>query len=153
MPFHLPFPFPLTLYPFPLRFVNRSAAGRCTTDAPFFVGMKRVFVVDRNLFAGFYVAQGDEEDMTVENFHESVRLTGMIDVMGAVAVATAVETPPIVDSADAQLASTCPAIGFRVSDLLASVLCNLSAALEMGHCKTTLAHDRRFLDCQTLSEC
>jgi hypothetical protein len=67
-------------------------------------------VIDRDLFAGLDVAQGDEEDMTVENLHEGVGLAGMIDVVGAVTITAAIETPAFVDGTDAQLAPACPAV-------------------------------------------
>jgi len=84
--------------------------------------------------------------MAVKNLHVGVGLAGMIDVVGAVAIAAAVETPAIVDGADAQLAPARPAIGLSVTDPLAGILRNLSPALEVGHRKTTLANDWGFLD-------
>ena len=109
-------------------------------------------VIDRDLFAGFNVAQGDEQDMAVENLHVGVGLAGMIDVVGAVAIAAAVETPAIVDGADAQLGSAGPAIRFGISDLLAGVLRDLSPAFERSDCKAAPADDRRFPDCQAWGE-
>src|ERR1051325_147325 len=40
----------------PLPFIYRAATRRCTTDAPFLVGMERRLIVDRNFFAGCDVA-------------------------------------------------------------------------------------------------
>lgn len=61
--------------------------------------MERGFVVDGDFFAGFDVAQRDEENVAVKNLHKSVRLTTMIDIVGAVSPAAAVQTPPIVNRA------------------------------------------------------
>jgi hypothetical protein len=63
--------------------------------------MQRGFVVDGDFFAWFDVAQGDEQNVAVENLHIGVRLTGMIDVVGAVPPAAAIETPSIIYCADA----------------------------------------------------
>lgn len=108
-------------------------------------------VVDRDLFAGFNVAQGDEQDVAVKNLHVGVGLAGMVDVVGAVAIATAVETPAIVDGADAQLATAGPAIRLGISDLLTGVLRYLPPAFEVGDRKAALAHNRGFLDRQAWS--
>ena len=71
-------------------------------------------VIDRYLFARFDVAQGDEENVIVEDLHEGVWRAGVIDVVSAIAAAAAVETPAIVDLTDAEHSPVRPAPGFGV---------------------------------------
>ena len=92
--------------------------------------MERRFVVDRDFFPRLDVAQRDEENVIVQNFHEGVRLAGMIYVMGAVAAATAVKAPAIIDSADAKLPACCPTISFSIRNFLARVLRDFVSAFE-----------------------
>ena len=54
----------------------------------------------------------------------------MVDVVRAVAAATAVQTPLVVHAADAQNATLCAATSFLVSDSLAGVFRDLSPTLE-----------------------
>lgn len=62
--------------------------------------MQRRFVIDRDLFASFDVAQREEENVIVEDLHESVWTTRMIDVVSAIATAASVKTPTTVDLTD-----------------------------------------------------
>ncbi|HVQ38395.1 MAG TPA: hypothetical protein VMS31_12725 [Pyrinomonadaceae bacterium] len=93
--------------------------------------MKSRLVIDRDLLARFNVAQSDEENVTVQNLHVGVRFTGMIDIVGSIAPATSVQTPALINRADAQLATTRPAIGFGILDPLAGILRYFSSAFEM----------------------
>ena len=70
----------------------------------------------------------------------------MINVVGPVSSAAAVEAPVTINRADAQPAPFGPAIGFSIGDLLPRVLRYFPPALEMGKRKTAHAFDRRFLD-------
>jgi len=72
------------------------------------------FVIDRDLFAGFDVAQGNEENVIVEDLHEGVWGTGVVDVVSAVSAAASVETPAIVDLTNAEHSPVSPAPGFGV---------------------------------------
>ncbi len=65
--------------------------------------MESIFVVDRDLFAGFDVAQGKEQHVPVECFHVGIWFAAVIDVVSAVAATTAVQTPATIDIADAEL--------------------------------------------------
>ncbi len=47
-------------------------------------------IVDRNLFTWLYIAQRDKQNVIVNDFHEGIWRTGMIDVMSAVAALAAV---------------------------------------------------------------
>lgn len=62
--------------------------------------MQRRFVIDRDLFASFDVAQREEENVIVEDLHESVWTTRMIDVVSAISTAASVKTPTTVDLTD-----------------------------------------------------
>ena len=67
--------------------------------------MQRCFIIDRDLFAGFNVAQGAKENVIVQDLHERVWTTRVIDVVSAVAAATAVETPATIDLANPEHAA------------------------------------------------
>ncbi len=95
--------------------------------------MERGFVVDCDFLAGLDVAQGDEEDMAVQNLHVGVGLARMIYVVRAVSTTAAVQAPAIIDGADAQLSSVRPAIGFSVGNLLARVLGYFPPATKMSN--------------------
>ena len=64
--------------------------------------MQRLFVVDRDFFAGMNVAQRKEEHVAVDCAHECIWGAAVIDVMRAVAATTAIETPTAIDIAGAQ---------------------------------------------------
>ena len=104
-------------------------------------------VVDRDLFAGFDVAQCDEEDVVVEDLHEGVRHTGVIDVVRAVAAATAIQTPAMINLTNPQHLSMCSATGFAVCDLLAGVFRDLMSLLERYGGEAASAVYERRLDC------
>ena len=66
----------------------------------------------------------------------------MIDVMRAVAAATAVQAPATVDVADAQLGAPAATARFEIGDSFAGVFGDLSAALERNCSEAALAVDR-----------
>jgi hypothetical protein len=76
--------------------------------------VKRVFVVNRNLIAGFDVAQSEEDYVAAESPGKRIWPARVIHVMRAVAVAAAVKTPALVDSADAENAAMLSTFSFRV---------------------------------------
>lgn len=76
----------------------------------------------------------------------------MIDVVGAVAPATTIQTPTAVDCADAQPAPIRPPIGLGVSNPLARVFGYFAPVLETFNGKAAFTLDRRFVNCQTWSE-
>ena len=93
--------------------------------------MQRGFVVDGDLFAGFDVAQGDEEYVVVKNFHVRVGFAGMVDVVRAIATATAIQAPALIDRTDTQPAPVGPAIGLGLRNPLAGVLRYFPPAFEV----------------------
>jgi hypothetical protein len=113
--------------------------------------VERGFVIYGYLFAGAYVAQGVELYVAVKNFHEGVRLAGMIDVVRAVAACASVQTPSSVNTTDAEHAPPgSPALGFGGRDFFSGVVCNLFAASEPDGRKAASAVDRRFFDSQSV---
>ncbi len=76
--------------------------------------MERVDIVNRNLIAGFDVAQGKEDYMAVKHPGERIWPARVIYVMGAIAAAAAVKTPAFVDSADAENAAVLATLSFCV---------------------------------------
>ena len=77
--------------------------------------MKRLLVVDRDLFAGLNVSQSEEQHVTVQRSHEGIWLAGVIDVVRAVAATRAVQTEVSVDVADAQdLPVMCAPTSFEI---------------------------------------
>lgn len=103
-------------------------------------------VVDRDFFSGFDIAQGDEKNVSVENLHVGIRLTGMVDVVRTIATATAIQTPAIINCTDAQFSPASPAIGFGLCYSLAGVLRYFSSAFEVSNCKASFAFNGRFPD-------
>lgn len=76
--------------------------------------MQRGFVIDRDLFTGFDVAQRAEENVIMNDLHERIRIARVIDVVRAVAAATPVETPAIIHFTDPQHPSMSTTTRFRV---------------------------------------
>ena len=104
--------------------------------------MQRLFIVDRDLFAGMNIAQREEEHVTMESLHVGVRLAAVIDVMRAVAAAAAVQTPTAIDVADAQdRPVTRPLSCFEIRNSLACVLSDLAAAPKGDRRETAFAVD------------
>lgn len=66
--------------------------------------------------------------------------------MSTVSLSAAVQAPTIVDSADAQLSSAGPALGFCVRDFFPGVLCDLPSPSKLSDRKTTLSLDSGFPD-------
>lgn len=109
--------------------------------------MQCLFVVDRDLFAGFDVSQSEEENVIVDDLHERVRHARVIDVMRAVTAAASIETPVAIDFTDAQHLPMRSAACFSVRDLLARVLGYLVAFLESDGGEATFTVYRRRFDC------
>jgi len=126
--------------------INRSAATFRAAVATFGIRMQCLFVVDGNFFAGMNVAQGEEQHVTVQIFHEGVRLATMINVVCAVAAAGAVQTPTAADVADAQDSAVATALrSFEIRDAFARVLRDLfSARKKLGGKATSAINARRF---------
>jgi hypothetical protein len=115
--------------------------------------MKRLLVVDRDLFTGLDVSQSEEQHVTVQSSHEGIRLAGVIDVVRAVAATRAVQTETPIDIADAQdLTITCAPTGFEIYDPLARVLSYLLPRFEMNGSEAALPIDRRFADRKAVRE-
>ena len=96
-------------------------------------------VIDRDLFAGFDVAQGDEENVIVEDLHERVWRAGVIDVVSAVAATAAVETPAAIHFTDPKRLPMRTAASFGVSDLLARVFRDFVPAFKWNCGKAAFA--------------
>ena len=109
--------------------------------------MKCGFIVDRDLFAGFDVAQGDEENVIVEDLHESVGNTRVIYVVRAIATATAIQTPATVNFTNSQRLSMRSPACFSVGDSLARIFSYLVSFPERYGGETAFAMYRRRLDC------
>lgn len=79
--------------------------------------MQCLFVIDRNFFACLNVAEREEEYVAVQDLHIGIRLARVVDVVRAIAPATAVPAPTMIDGADAQHPAILPAPrGFGIRD-------------------------------------
>ena len=105
------------------------------------IRMKRVLVVDSDLFAGSNVPQSKEQDVPVDGFHIGVRLAAVIDVMRAIAAAAAVQAPAIINRADAQFGSVRAALRFEIGNAFAGIFGNLAAAAKTNRREATVAVD------------
>jgi len=76
--------------------------------------MQRCLIVDRDLLAGFYVTQGNKENVVAKNLHERVWRTGMIYVMRTVAASATVQTPLPIYFTDPERLSMSASFGFGV---------------------------------------
>lgn len=76
--------------------------------------MQRRLVIDRDLFAGLDVAQGEKEYVIVKDLHERIGTARVINVVGAVSPTTAIEAPAIVDLTNPEHLSMSSAPGFGV---------------------------------------
>ena len=92
--------------------------------------MQCLFVVDRDLFAGFDVAQGAEENVVVKDLHERVWTARVIDVVRSVPAAAPVKTPAIIHLADSQHTAMRTAPRFGVRDFFSGVLGDLVPLFE-----------------------
>src|SRR6185295_9252384 len=111
--------------------VDRSAAILGATKTTLRIWMQRLFVIDRDFFTGTNIAQREKQHVAVKRPHVCVRLAAMVDVVSAVAAATAVYAEPSVDVADAQDAAPARALlRFQIVDALAGVFGDLPAALK-----------------------
>jgi len=109
--------------------------------------MQRVFIIDRDFFAGSNIAQGKEKHVTVNSFHESVGLARMIDVVRAVAATRSVQTEATIDVADAQDATVSRSFPrFQIRNSLAGIFGNLLSTTKSARRKAALAIDWRFLN-------
>ncbi len=103
--------------------------------------MKSLFVVHGNLFAWIDITQSKEHHVAMDRAHVGVRLAGVIDVMRAVAAATAVDTPNAINVADAQLGAMGAALSFAIRNALASVFGDLTTVREINCRKAAFAVD------------
>lgn len=108
--------------------------------------MQRRFVIDRDLFAGRYIAHSYEEYVIVNNLHERIGHTRMVDVVSTIAAAAAVETPATIDLTDSQHFSMRSATSLSVRNLLAGVLRDLVSFFERNRGVASLAVYGRRLD-------
>lgn len=111
--------------------------------------MQRIFIIDRDFFTGLNVAQCEEEHVAVEGLHVSVRRAGVVDVVRAVAAATAIQAPLAINVADAQLGATSTATSFNIRNTFAGVFGNLAAALKANRSEATFAVDGRLANRET----
>ena len=67
------------------------------------VRQQRLFVVNSDLFTALDVTEREKQNVPVQRFHVGVGIAGVIDVVGAVAAARAVQTEAAVYIANAQM--------------------------------------------------
>lgn len=117
------------------------------------IGEQCLFVINRDLFTGFDVPPGEEQHVTIERLHVGVRIAGMIDEMGSVPTTRAVQAPPTVDVADAQVQPALgPSLRFGVRNAFAGILSDFLSALEWLRRETAATVDSGFLDGETRRE-
>ena len=93
--------------------------------------MLRRRVVERDLFAGLDVAQGEEEHVPARDAAEAVRLARMVDVGRRIASAARVDAPLVIELANPDLAAFRDATRcFAIADPLAEELTDLLPACQ-----------------------
>lgn len=108
--------------------------------------MQRLFVIDRDLFAGFDVAQRAKENVAVQDLHERIRTARVIDVVRAVSTTAAVQTPAVVDLTNPEHAPMSTPARFGVRDLLAGVLSDFVSLFKRYGREAAFAVNTRRLD-------
>ena len=114
--------------------------------------MQRRLVVDRDLFTGCDIAQRDKENVVTQDLHECVWHARVVNVVGAVSTATAIQAPATIDLTDPEHLAMRAAASFSVCDLLARVFRDFSSLPEWNSREAALAVDGRRLNCETGSE-
>jgi hypothetical protein len=109
--------------------------------------VQRLFVIDRNLFAGCDVSQGAKENVVMQDLHERIRTARVIDVVSAVPTAAAVQTPASINLTDSEHPSMRTASRFGVRDLFAGILGDLVSLFERDSREAAFTVNRRRLDC------
>ena len=103
--------------------------------------MQRLFIVHGYLVAGTNIPQREEYYVAMDSAHISIRFARMVDVVGAVAAATAINTPDAVDIADAQFCPVSTTLRFAIGNSFARVFGDLAPAREMNGGKAAAAVD------------
>lgn len=114
--------------------------------------MQRLLVIDRDLFAGFDVAQSEKQNVVVQDLHKRIRTARVIDIVRAVSTTAAVKTPTTIYLANTQHPAMRSSARFGVRDLLARVLGDLVTLFESNGGEAAFAMNRRSSDCQTVRE-
>ena len=114
--------------------------------------MQRRLVIDCDLLTGANVSQRNEQNVLVEDLHEGIRLTRMIDVMRSVTPAAAVYTPAVVNRTDSQRLAVSSAIRFGVRDPFTGIFGDLFAGGERSGGEASFAVNSRSFDSQTWGE-
>ena len=109
--------------------------------------MQRRLVIDRDLFSGADVAQGEKENVIVMDLHEGIRTAGVVDVVSAVSAAAAVEAPTIIDLTNPERPPMSTPARFSVGDLLAGVLRDLVSSFKRNGGEAAFTVNGRRLDC------
>src|SRR5580765_4541442 len=81
--------------------INRPATRRRTTGASFPIGVQCRVIIERNLLTRADIAQRQYQDVIVNSLHIAVGFAGVVDVVGAISASAAIQTPAVVDFADA----------------------------------------------------
>ena len=105
-----------------LQLIDRSAATALSTTTLLTVGVQRLHVVDSDLFTRPDIPQCEKYKATVQRSGECIWHARVVDIVRAVAAATAIQAPAIINAADTQDASLRPALSFRVCNSLTRVL-------------------------------
>lgn len=103
--------------------------------------MQRLFIVHGYLVAGTNIAQREEYYVSIDRPHISIRFTRMVNVVGAIAAATAINTPDAVDITDAEFCSVGAELRFAIGNSLARVFGDFATAREMNGGKAAAAVD------------
>ena len=101
--------------------------------------MQRLFIVDGYFIAWTNIPQREEHYVSIDRPHISIRFTRMIDVMGAVATAAAIDAPDAVDITDAQLCPMGASLSFAIRNALARIFGDFATARKMNGGKAAAA--------------
>ncbi len=128
-------------------FVDAATAIRRAALAGFVVVVIGLFVIEQDFLAGFYISQGEKNQMAVNQSQPTIRIAGMVDELRSVAADRTVYRPVRIYAADANAAfAPQPSGNFGAGNSFADELGNLAPFFVWNGGETTFAVNLRWFD-------
>ena len=105
--------------------------------------MKRHFVIERYFLARPDVAQGNKEDVPIQDLHVAIWFTGMVNIVSTVTILTTIKAPTGIKPASPQHTPVRTPFCLCICDSYAGIFRDLSATLKQANGKTAFTVDCR----------
>lgn len=125
-----------------LNLIYSFATVRRVAGAALAIRVKSRLIVDGDLFTGLNIAQRKENELIVHSSCKCIRGARVIDVVGTIPAAASVQTPAVVNSANAKDSTSAASLRFGVGNLFSGVGCDFPPSCERKGCETTLSVDK-----------